>query len=120
MSAYKSISEFYSDDERRTASVIKEIGTNRYIVRLKNEAGSAFSASFADEESAEQYAEECKAAHEWVHSEESMMTAKAMSKNIIEGIDETFAKWTPRHRFELIQVEIPKQPKHYVKHSIAK
>ena len=64
MSAYKSISEFYSDDERRTASVIKEIGTNRYIVRLKNEAGSAFSASFGDEESAEQYAEE------WVfHSE---------------------------------------------------
>jgi hypothetical protein len=49
-----------------------------------------------------------------------MMTAKHMSDNIIEGIDATFAKWQPRHRFELIQVETPKQPKHYVKHSIAK
>ena len=68
----------------------------------------------------EQYAEQCKAAHEWVHSEESMMTAKAMAKNVIEGIDKTFAKFTPRHRFELIQLETPKQPKHYVKHSIAK
>jgi len=68
----------------------------------------------------ELYAEQCKAAHEWVHSEEAMMTAKAMSKNVIEGIDATFAKWEPRHRFELIQVETPKQPKHYVRHVIAK
>ena len=68
----------------------------------------------------ELYERYCKAAHEWVHSEEAMMTAKAMSKNVIEGIDATFAKWQPRHRFELIQVETPKQPKHYVKHAIAK
>ena len=66
------------------------------------------------------YAENCKAAHEWVHSDEAMMTAKHMAENVIEGIDATFAKWTPRHRFELIQVETPKQPKHYVKHAIAK
>jgi hypothetical protein len=66
------------------------------------------------------YNEACKAAHEWVHSDESMMTAAHMSDNIIEGIEATFAKWEPRHRFELIQVETPKQPKHYVKHAIAK
>ena len=68
----------------------------------------------------EEYAAECKAAHEWVHSDEAMMTAKHMADNIIEGIDATFAKFQPRHRFELIQVETPKQPKHYVKHAIAK
>jgi glycosyltransferase involved in cell wall biosynthesis len=66
------------------------------------------------------YKEQCQAAYEWIHSEESMMTAKAMSKNVIEGIDKTFAKWIPRHRFELIQVETPKQPKHYVRYVIAK
>ena len=68
----------------------------------------------------ELYKEQCQAAHEWVHSDESMMTAAHMSDNIIEGINATFAKWQPRHRFELIQVETPKQPKHFVKHVIAK
>jgi len=68
----------------------------------------------------ELYAKQCKAAHEWVTSDEAMMTAENMAKNIIEGIDATFAKWQPRHRFELIQVETPKQPKHYVKYAIAK
>jgi glycosyltransferase involved in cell wall biosynthesis len=68
----------------------------------------------------ELYERYSKAAHEWVHSDESMMTAKHMADNVIEGIDATFAKWQPRHRFELIQVETPKQPKHYVKHAIAK
>lgn len=58
MSAYKEISEYFSDDEKRTASVIKELGTGHFIVRLKNEAGSAFSASFEDEDAAEQYAED--------------------------------------------------------------
>jgi len=59
-------------------------------------------------------------AHKWVTSDESMMTATNMCKNVIDGIDETFAKWQPRHRFELIQVETRKQPKHFVKHVIAK
>ena len=62
----------------------------------------------------------CKHAHEWVISDESMMTATNMCKNVIKGIDETFSKWQPRHRFELIQVEALKQPKHFVKHVIAK
>jgi glycosyltransferase involved in cell wall biosynthesis len=67
----------------------------------------------------EEYEEQCKAAHEWVHSEESMMTAESMSKNIIEGIDETFNKWEPRYAFELINVQPLEQPKHFVKHVIA-
>jgi hypothetical protein len=62
----------------------------------------------------------CKAAREWVTSDESMMSATNMCKNVVEGIDETFAKWQPRHAFELIQVETHKQPKHYVKYAIAK
>jgi glycosyltransferase involved in cell wall biosynthesis len=67
----------------------------------------------------EQYNEISKEAHNWAVSDESMMSARWMSKNIIEGIDETFSKWEPRHRFELIEVESLKQPKHFVKHVIA-
>jgi hypothetical protein len=61
--AYKELSEYYSEDNKRRASVVKELGTKRYIVRLINESGSAFSASFENEESAEAYAEE------WVTNE---------------------------------------------------
>jgi len=68
----------------------------------------------------EEYEEQCKAAHEWVTSDESMMSARLMSKNVIDGIDETFAKWEPRYAFELIKVEPLSQPKHFVKHVIAK
>jgi glycosyltransferase involved in cell wall biosynthesis len=67
----------------------------------------------------EEYEEQCQAAHEWVISDESMMTARKMSENIIDGIDETFAKWQPRYQFELIKVEPLEQPKHFVKHVIA-
>ena len=68
----------------------------------------------------EEYKEQCKAAHEWATSDESMMSARLMSKNVIDGIDETFAKWEPRYAFELIKVEPLEQPKHFVKHVIAK
>jgi glycosyltransferase involved in cell wall biosynthesis len=68
----------------------------------------------------EKYKEICEAANQWVISDESMMSARWMCKNIIEGIDNTFSKWTPRHNFELILVETLEQPKHYVKYSIAK
>jgi len=68
----------------------------------------------------EYYAEISQAAHDWVHSDEAMMTARMMSKNIIDGIDETFNKWEPRHAFEMIKVEPLEQPKHFVKHVIAK
>ena len=59
-------------------------------------------------------------AHEWVTSDESMMSARLMSKNIIDGIDETFDKWEPRYAYEIINVKPLEQPKHFVKHVIAK
>jgi hypothetical protein len=58
MTAYKDISEYYSEDQKRRASVIKELGTQRFIVRVINDAGSAFTATFHNEEDAEGYAEE--------------------------------------------------------------
>jgi glycosyltransferase involved in cell wall biosynthesis len=66
------------------------------------------------------YESRCKAAYDWVMSDESMMTAANMSKNIIDGVEETFNKWQPRHSFELIKVEPLEQPNHFVKHAIAK
>jgi glycosyltransferase involved in cell wall biosynthesis len=69
--------------------------------------------------SPEIYQEQCKAAREWVTSDESMQSARWMAKNIIEGIDGTFQKWIPRHAFELIHVEPLEQPKHFVKFPIA-
>lgn len=53
----------------------------------------------------EEYEEICKEAREWVTSDESMMSATNMCKNVIEGIDETFTKWQPRKKHELIKVE---------------
>jgi glycosyltransferase involved in cell wall biosynthesis len=53
----------------------------------------------------EEYEEQCKAAREWVTSDESMQSAINMCKNIIDGIDETFTRWKPRKRHELIKVE---------------
>jgi len=42
---------------------------------------------------------------EWVLSEEAMMTAANMCKNVIKGIDETFAQFKPRKNFEFLQVQ---------------
>ena len=61
-----------------------------------------------------------KEAYAWVTSDESMMSTRWMSKNIIDGIEETFANWEPRYAFELIKVEPLDQPLHFVKHVIAK
>lgn len=58
MSAYKQLSEYYSEDKKKRASIIKELGTKLYVVQLINDSGSAFSASFESEEDAEQYAED--------------------------------------------------------------
>jgi len=71
-------------------------------------------------ETPEIYKEQCEAAYEWVISDESMMTARKMSENVINGIEETFAKWESRYAFELIKVEPLTQPKHFVKYVIAK
>jgi hypothetical protein len=49
-----------------------------------------------------------------------MQSARLMSKNVIDAIDETFNTWVPRYQFEFIPVEPLKQPKHFVKHVIAK
>jgi hypothetical protein len=53
---------------------------------------------------------------EWVTSEESMQSARMMSKNVIDGIDETFATWKPRAKHELIKIE--KQPRKKALHPI--
>jgi len=45
-----------------------------------------------------------QAAREWVTSEESMQSATSMAKNVIDGIEETFTKWKPRKKYELIKV----------------
>jgi glycosyltransferase involved in cell wall biosynthesis len=44
-------------------------------------------------------------AREWATSDESMQSASNMCKNIIDGMEETFAKWKPRKKHELIKVE---------------
>ena len=67
----------------------------------------------------ELYQKYSKAAYDWVHSDESMMTAANMCKNVIESIDTTFNKWEPRYQFEFIKVEPLEQPKHFVKFPIA-
>ena len=58
-----------------------------------------------------------EAAREWVTSDEAMMTAKNMSINIIDGIDETFKTWTPRSLFDLIKIEDYKP--NYLKYPVA-
>ena len=64
--------------------------------------------------------EKGKAAHEWVTSDESMMSARWMCKNFVDGIEETFKKWEPRKQFTFTKVEQLDQPKHYVKYPISK
>ena len=64
----------------------------------------------------EERQERGQAAREWVTSEESMQSARMMSKNVIDGIEETFAKWKPRHKYELIKVQ--KQPRKKSAHPI--
>jgi glycosyltransferase involved in cell wall biosynthesis len=49
------------------------------------------------------YDEICEAAREWVISDESMMSATNMCKNMIEGIDVTLKQFKPRENFELIK-----------------
>jgi len=67
-----------------------------------------------------EYEQKCKSAYEWVTSDESMMSARLMCKNVIDGIEETFEKWQPRHSYELIELETLQQPKHFVKTVISK
>ena len=57
-----------------------------------------------------------KLAHEWVMSDESMMSAKNMSKNIIKHIDKVLVTWKPKPKFELIKIE-PLKRKH-IRHKL--
>jgi hypothetical protein len=45
-----------------------------------------------------------------------MMTAKNMAKNLIDGVEETFATWKPRKKYELIKVE--KTPRKKILHPV--
>ncbi len=56
--AYKLLSEFFSEDKTRVATVRHELGTKNYSVSVTNESGHAFSATFETEDDAEQFAEE--------------------------------------------------------------
>jgi glycosyltransferase involved in cell wall biosynthesis len=54
--------------------------------------------------------------HNWVTSDEAMMSARWMSKNIIKYIDQTLENWKPRKSFELIKIE--KYPKKKLRHKL--
>lgn len=58
MKSFKEISNYFSEDKKRTATIRQELGTKRFIVTVMNESGSAFSATFDTEEEAEQYSED--------------------------------------------------------------
>jgi glycosyltransferase involved in cell wall biosynthesis len=55
-------------------------------------------------------------AREWVTSDESGMSARQMSTNVIQAMDETFEKFTPRSRFDLYKVQ--DRPKKRITHSL--
>lgn len=57
MTAYKETSHYFSEDQKKRATVIQELGTNRYVVRMISDSGSAYSASFENIEDAEKCAE---------------------------------------------------------------
>ena len=57
-----------------------------------------------------------KLAHEWVTSDESMMTAENMSRNVIKHIDKVLENWKSKPKFELIKTESIK--KKYIRHKL--
>lgn len=58
MSAFKDISFFSDDEDRRTAKVRQNLTDKVFIVTAKNDMGSAFTCMFETVESAELFAEE--------------------------------------------------------------
>jgi glycosyltransferase involved in cell wall biosynthesis len=64
----------------------------------------------------EKYIEVSKAARKWVTSDESMMTANWMSKNVIDTVEETLAAWKPKPNHEFIK--ITKLPKKKIVHKL--
>jgi hypothetical protein len=57
-----------------------------------------------------------KEAREWVTSNESMMSARLMCKNVIDTFEETFDTWKPRPAHEFIKIE--KLPKKKIVHPL--
>jgi len=57
-----------------------------------------------------------RAGRTWAKSDEARMSAAMMCQNVIESIEETFVKFKPRPRFELIKV-IDKKPD-FIKHKL--
>lgn len=55
-----------------------------------------------------------QAGREWVLSEEAMMSAKNMGRNIIKYVDQTFEQFIPRSKYDILKVQ--DLPKKYVKH----
>ena len=55
-------------------------------------------------------------ARKWVLSDESMMSARKMSDNVIDCIEETFEKFKPRKSFEFIKIE--KLPRKKITHKL--
>jgi glycosyltransferase involved in cell wall biosynthesis len=53
---------------------------------------------------------------EWVQSEESMMSARKMSENVVDCIEETLEKFEPRKSFELLKVD--KLPRKKITHKL--
>ncbi|NDA79033.1 MAG: glycosyltransferase, partial [Actinobacteria bacterium] len=66
--------------------------------------------------SSEERFERGLAGREWVLSKEAMMSAKHMCDNVIDCVDETFDKFKPRKKFELIKIE--KLPKNKIVHKL--
>ncbi len=54
----KIISEYLSDDGKRTSTVYKVLEDGDYRVSVKNESGSTFSSSFDSVDTAEDFAED--------------------------------------------------------------
>ena len=57
-----------------------------------------------------------KVAREWVLSDEAMMSAKNMSKNVIKHVNKVLETWKPKPKFELIKTE-PLKRKH-IRHKL--
>ena len=55
-------------------------------------------------------------AREWVTSDESGMSARQMCENVIDAVDESFEKFVPRTRYDLLK--ITERPKKYVTHKL--
>ena len=55
-------------------------------------------------------------AREWVTSDESGMSARQMCENVIDAMNESFEKFTPRPRFEVHK--ITDRPKKRITHKL--